>query len=236
MIAVTIRKARRTDVRELTALHSRKEPAMNPSRSISCKDFPCATAVHESYVVPDLHLDPSSVRLVMIGECAPASVDDHFTAGGDSLFAKTTLLAFREAGHDVPSIRDLAKLGVYLTTAVKCGKKESAVPREAIQNCSLLLEQELALFPNTEVILLMGDVAIAAINIIARRKNAPRPIPAGSTYKIRGGRFVLEGIRLFPSYLHAGAAFFVEKGKRRMIAEDIAAGMKLIRSHRRASA
>lgn len=120
----------------------------------------------------------------------------------------------------MPTVRDLAKLGVYLTTAVKYGKKESAVPREAILNCSSLLEQELALFPNTEVILLMGDVALSAINANARRKGAPRPIPAGSTYKIRGGRFGFDGIRLFPSYLHA---------------DDIAAGMKLIGSLRRAS-
>jgi len=76
---------------------------------------------------------------------------------------------------------------------------------------------------------------VAPCTPASRSEKRDNPIPAGSTYKIRGGRFVFDGIRLFPSYLHAGAAFFVEKGTRRMIAEDIDAGMKLIGSLRRAS-
>ena len=67
----------------------------------------------------------------------------------------------------------------------------------------------------------MGDVAINAINAIARRSGQPRVIPAGSTYKMRGGEFKFRGARAFPSYVQAGPAFFVEKSKRRMIAEDI---------------
>ena len=51
-------------------------------------------------------------------------------------------------------------LGVYLTTAVKCGKTGSAVPTQTITSCSLLLEEELGLFPLARVLMLMGDVAI----------------------------------------------------------------------------
>jgi hypothetical protein len=32
---------------------------------------------------------------------------------------------------------------------------------------------------------------------------------------------------VLPSYLQAGPSFFIEKSKRRMIAEDIAAGLRL---------
>ncbi len=93
----------------------------------------------------------------------------------------------------------------------------------------MLLEQELALFQNKKVILLMGDTAIYAINCIAKRNGQSRPIPAGSTYKIRGGIYEYNGVRLFPSYLQAGPSFYIEKSKRRMIAEDIAAELKLIK-------
>jgi hypothetical protein len=53
-------------------------------------------------------------------------------------------------------------------------------------------------------------------------------IPAGSTYKIRGGEYLFRGRRAFPSYVQAGPSFFIEKSKRRMIAEDIAAALALV--------
>ena len=89
----------------------------------------------------------------------------------------------------VASIEDILDLGVYLTTAIKCGKTGYGIATQTIENCSHLLEKELALFPNVKVYLLMGDVAIKSINIIAKRNQQPRVIPAGSTYKIRGGEF-----------------------------------------------
>ena len=67
----------------------------------------------------------------------------------------------------------------------------------------------------------MGDVAIKSINTITRRNGEPRVIPAGSIYKIRGREFTFRGARALPSYVQAGPAFFVEKSKRSMIAEDI---------------
>ena len=92
--------------------------------------------------------------------------------------------------------------------------------------CSLILEQELALFPNVEVFLLMGDVAI---NAIAKRARDGRAIPAGSTYKIRGQEYFFRGKRAFPSYLQAGPSFFIEKSKRQVIAEDIATALSLVK-------
>jgi hypothetical protein len=35
-------------------------------------------------------------------------------------------------------------------------------------------------------------------------------------------------VRLFPSYLQAGPAFFIETGKQRVIAEDIAAALRYV--------
>ena len=76
--------------------------------------------------------------------------------------------------------------------------------------------------------MLMGDVAIKGINYIARRAGEPRVIPAGSTYKIRGGEYSFRGARAFPCYTQAGPSFFIEKSKRRMIAEDLATALNLV--------
>ena len=74
----------------------------------------------------------------------------------------------------------------------------------------------------------MGDIAIKAINLIAKRTAQPRVIPAGSTYKIRGQPYFFKGRRVFPSYLQAGPSFFIEKSKRKMIADDIRVAMELL--------
>jgi len=79
------------------------------------------------------------------------------------------------------------------------------------------------------VFMLMGDVAIKAVNYIAKRAGEGRVIPAGSTYKIRGQEYAFRGKRAFPSYLQAGPSFFIEKSKRRMIAEDIATALRLLK-------
>ena len=75
----------------------------------------------------------------------------------------------------------------------------------------------------------MGDAAIKSINYLAKRAGEKRVIPAGSTYKIRGNEYFFKGRRAFPSYLQAGPSFFIEKSKRRMIAEDISEALKLLK-------
>ena len=137
------------------------------------------------------------------------------------------MLAFQDAGAKVASVQDILNLGVYMTTAVKCGKTGYGLATPTIQNCSFLLEKEIGLFPNVKVYLLMGDVAIKAVNMIAKRNGEPRVIPAGSTYKIRGGEFTFREARALPSYVQAGPAFFVEKIKRKMITEDTRKALEL---------
>jgi hypothetical protein len=53
-------------------------------------------------------------------------------------------------------------------------------------------------------------------------------VPVGFTYKIRRDEFYFRGKRVFPSCLQAGPSFFIEKSKRRMIAEDISAALNLV--------
>jgi uracil-DNA glycosylase len=200
---------------------------MRASKCVKCADFPCTDVKHECYTVPDIEIKPEDVSIVLISEAAPPDPADYYYAGGDALFEQTTVQAFNDAGADVSSIGDILNLGVYLTTAVKCGKTGYGLKAGTIKECSLLLEQELALLPNVRAFLLMGDVAIKAVNYIDGRAGQGRVIPAGSTYKIRGQEYTFRGARAFPSYLQAGPAFFVEKSKRRMIAEDIAVALSI---------
>jgi uracil-DNA glycosylase len=180
------------------------------------------------HIVPGVEIKPDAVSIVMISEAAPAHLRDYYYAPGAPAFAQTTLQAFADAGIKVTSIRELIKRGIYFTTAVKCGKTGYGLQTATIKECSALLEKELALFPNIKAYLLMGDVAIKALNYVAVRQGRGRVVPAGSTYKIRGQKFVHGGARVFPSYLQVGPSFNIEKSKRRMIAEDIAAAVRLL--------
>lgn len=71
----------------------------------------------------------------------------------------------------------------------------------------------------------MGDVAIKALNYIAKRQTGEKVIPSGSTYKIRKNEYFYRGMRVFPSYLQTGKSFLIEKSKQKMIAEDIKAAI-----------
>jgi uracil-DNA glycosylase len=201
---------------------------MRPFDRVACHDFPCMDVDHERCCVPGIDVAPKRVALVMVSESAPLRPEDGFYASPGALFARTTLAAFSDAGAKVTSITELLERGIYLTTAVKCAKTAYAIQTTTVNTCAGLLAQELALFPNVKALLLMGDVAIRAVNAMARSAREPRVIPAGSTYKLRGPEYSWRGARVFPSYLQAGPSFYIEKSKRRMIAEDIAAALALI--------
>jgi len=192
-----------------------------------CNTFPCVDVNHTGYMVPNIDIEPETISIVLISEAAPENPLDYYYEKGTPLFAETTLLAFNDAGITVSTIQELVQQGVYLTSAVKCAKITYAIQTNTVTECSKILERELSLFPNVRTYLLMGDVAIKAINMIARRNHEERPVPVGSTYKIRGNEFYFRGRRVFPSYLQAGPSFFIEKSKRKMIAEDISAAWNL---------
>lgn len=198
------------------------------NQQLSCQGFPCTDVRHECYVVPAVQVKPDDISIILISEAAPADPGDYYYAEGKPLFLHTTLQAFNDAGAEVSSLQDILALGVYLTTAVKCGKTGYGIKASTIRACSSILGKEIALFPNVKALLLMGDVAIKAINCIAHEAGEDTVIPAGSTYKIRAQRYFFQGKRVFPSYLQAGPSFFIEKSKRRMIAEDIAAALSLV--------
>ena len=202
---------------------------MKTSEHINCPEFPCLDVDKTKYIIPQIEITPETIQMIMISEAAPHKHSDYYYTGKESLFEQTTLQAFKDAGIQAESLDDLVRKGVYFTTAIKCGKMGYTVKAATIKNCSLHLEKELALFPNVKVIMLMGDFAIKAINYIAKRQLGKRAVPSGSTYKIRGNEYFFGDIRVFPSYLQAGPAYFIEQSKRRMIREDLEQAVKLLK-------
>ena len=150
---------------------------MRVNQCVGCSTFPCSDVKHECYLVPTPSLKPETISIVMVSEAAPEAAADYYYAKGDPLFQRTTVQAFRDAGADVSSVKELLNRGVYFTTAVKCAKTAYGIRPETIRECSLLLEKELLQFPKARVLMLMGDVAIRALHYIAQRAGEKRPIP-----------------------------------------------------------
>jgi hypothetical protein len=201
---------------------------MKMSEHTGCTTFPCQDVDKTKFIIPQVEITPENIRMIMISEAAPPAHTDYYYAGKESLFGQTTVQAFNEAGIQAESIDDLVEKGVYFTTAIKCGKQGYTVKASTIKNCSHHLEEELALFSNVKVIMLMGDFAIKAVNYIAKRRHGERAVPSGSTYKIRGDEYYFGDIRVFPSYLQTGPAYFIEQSKRRMINEDLEQAITLL--------
>jgi hypothetical protein len=194
---------------------------------VICTTFPCTDVNQDVYQIPQIDLDPQSIRVMVISEAVPPNPANYYYALGNPSYEKTTLAAFRTAGFPAKTLQDLVNQGVYFTSAIKCAKTAYGVQIDTIKECANLLEKELALFPNLKAILLMGEVAIKALNSISLRKHKQRVTPDQPTYQIRNWKFTFQDIRVFPSYLQVGPSFNHEKSKHRMIVEDIAAAMKV---------
>lgn len=200
---------------------------MKIGEKIKCVNFPCTDIDKNSYILPSGDIDVEKIKILMITEAPPSDKADYFYAAGNPFYLQTTLQAFRDAGEGVSSMQDILDRGVYITTAIKCGKTRYAVSPDTMKNCTVMLEKEIALFSNIKVFMLMGDVAIKMMNDIWKKQAGKKVMPAGSTYKIRGQKYCFEDKRVLPSYTPAGKNFLIEKSKRRMVTEDIREAIKL---------
>lgn len=179
---------------------------------------------------PNCRIDPKKINVLMISEVPPKNPDDDFySMSPDPDYLRSTLALFAKADMDVQSMRDILNLGIYITTAVKSPKAEYPVSTDMIRNHLPLLQVEIELFPNLKAIMLMGDVAKKAVNLIAKSRTKKSIIPSGSTYKIRSNEFYWGNIRVFPSYIITGGNILIEKSKCEMIADDLRKMIALIR-------
>jgi len=199
---------------------------VNLSKCVKCVDFQCLDVNKYCYLIPSIEVDPAKIKVFMVSEAPPIDPNDYFYAKGDPFYMQTTAQAFKDAGFEARSTEDVLDLGVYITTAIKCGKTGYPISSKTVENCSSLLEKEMDLLPHIEAILLMGDTAIKAMNYIAKRNTGKRIVPSGSTYKIRKKEYFYNKARVFPTYLQTGKSYLIEKSKRKMIAEDIKTALK----------
>lgn len=176
----------------------------------------------------NVDIAPETIRAIMINEVVPSCPEEDFYGKLDSVYMSTTIPLFRKAGIEVDSVRDILDNGIYITNAVKKPKSEYAVSKESIEESLPYLEKELTLFPNVKVIMLMGDVAKKAFNMICKNATRKNVIPSISTYKLRNTEIIYNGIRIIPSYIMTGQNILIEKSKFEMASEDIATMYRLI--------
>jgi len=191
-------------------------------------DFNCSDVVLKKYFQKNVS-KKESIKLIIISEALPQNIEDYFDGKKAPSFIKNTNIIFNSLGYGFKKYKDYLNNGIFLTTAIKCIKKDYLVNAETLKNCSINLEKELDEFQNKKIIMLMGDFAIKTINYIWKRKSNKKIIPTGSTYKIRNGVYESNGIRFFPSYTQTGDSFGLEKSKVEMIKEDMGKAMKILR-------
>ena len=177
----------------------------------------------------NIDIDPLTIRAIMINEVVPSDPSQDFYGAPGADYLKTTIPLFQRAGAEVTSIQEILQMGIYITNAVKMPKTEYTVDKSNIEKSLPYLEAELSLFSNIKVIMLMGDVAKKAFNMITKKATKKNVIPAVSTYKLRNSEIYYKGIRVMPSYIMTGGNILIEKSKVTMAAEDIAAMLGMIR-------
>lgn len=177
----------------------------------------------------DVNIEPETIQAIMINEVVPSCPEDDFYGKPDSAYMSTTIPMFRKAGIEIGSVQDILNNGIYITNAVKTPKTEYAVSKESIEDSLPYLEKELALFPNVKVIMLMGDVAKKAFNMICKKATKKNAVPSISTYKLRNTEIFYKGIRIIPSYIMTGQNILIEKSKFEMASKDIETMYRLIK-------
>ena len=193
------------------------------------KELETKVGIASDIYLNDIDIDPLTIKAIMINEVVPSDPVQDFYGAPDADYLKTTIPLLQGAGTAVSSIQDILQLGIYITNAVKAPKTEYVIDKSSIENSLPYLEAELSLFPNIKVIMLMGDVAKKAFNMIAKKATKKNAIPAVSTYKLRSSEIYYEGIRVMPSYIMTGGNILIEKSKVTMATEDIAAMLKIIK-------
>ena len=176
----------------------------------------------------DVNIESEKIRAIMINEIVPIDSDDDFYGKPESAYMSTTIPLFRKAGIEVNSIQNILNLGIYITNAVKTPKSGYSVSKDSIEESLPYLEKELELFPNLHVVMLMGDVAKKAFNMISKKATGKNAVPGISTYKLRNTEILYKEIRIILSYIMTGQNILIEKSKFQMASEDIALMYKLI--------
>lgn len=193
------------------------------------KELEMKVGITNGIYLNSIEIDPLTIKAIMINEVVPSDPLQDFYGIPDANYLKTTIPLLQGAGAEVHSIQDILQMGIYITNAVKIPKTAYAIDKGSIENSLPYLEAELSLFPNIKVIMLMGDVAKKAFNMITKKSTKKNVIPSVSTYKLRNSEIYYEGIRVMPSYIMTGGNILIEKSKVAMATEDIVTMLEIIK-------
>lgn len=192
------------------------------------KELEKTVGIMEHMQLNDLDINPLKIAAIMINEVVPIDPAQDFYGQSEAEYLKTTIPLFQKAGLQVNDIHEILNMGIYITNAVKTPKSNYTIEKHSIENSLPYLEKELALFPNIKVIMLMGDVAKKAFNMIAKKATKKNAVPAVSTYKLRNSEIYYGTIRIMPSYIMTGGNILIEKSKFEMASQDIAAMVRIL--------
>ena len=193
------------------------------------KELEAKVGKRSNIYLNNIEIDPLMIKAIMINEVVPSDALQDFYGVSDADYLKTTIPLFQGAGAEVKSIQDILQMGIYITNAVKTPKTEYVIEKNSIEDSLPYLESELSLFPNLKVIMLMGDVAKKAFNMITKKATKKNVVSAVSTYKLRTTEIYYKGIRVMPSYIMTGGNILIEKSKVAMATEDIATMLEIIK-------
>ena len=193
------------------------------------KELEAKVGIANDIHLNNIEIDPFTIKAIMINEVVPFDPLQDFYGASNADYLKTTIPLFQGAGVEVNSIQDILQMGIYITNAVKTPKTEYTIEKSNIENSLSYLETELSLFPNVKVIMLMGDVAKKAFNMITKKAIKKNVVPAVSTYKLRHSEIYYNGIRVMPSYIMTGGNILIEKSKVSMATEDIATMLEILK-------
>ncbi len=193
------------------------------------KELETKIGIANDVYLNNIEIDPLTIKAIMINEVVPADPAQDFYGIADADYLKTTIPLLQGAGAAVASIQDVLQMGIYITNAVKTPKTEYTIDKSSIEKSLPYLEAEISLFPNVKVIMLMGDVAKKAFNMITKKATKKNAVPAVSTYKLRNSEIFYQGIRVMPSDIMTGGNILIEKSKVTMATEDIAIMLEIIK-------
>ncbi|GHV73049.1 hypothetical protein AGMMS49940_03510 [Spirochaetia bacterium] len=105
-------------------------------------EFNCSDVIVKKYFQKNIPQN-NSIKMVLISEALPLNIGDYFDGKNEPKFIKNTNTIFNSLGYNYKTYKDYLSNGIYLTTAIKCMKKDYLVGSETIKNCSILLEKEI---------------------------------------------------------------------------------------------
>lgn len=167
---------------------------------------------------------PGRVKVLLLTDAYPGDPAEHYVHQRDGTLPwENTRRIFGEAGIDLSSFQDLLDHGVMQEVCLDIPRPDK-ITADTYTTALPRLEQLFTDLPALRAVGLMGDVAIRAFNLWYRKETGSRRglIPSIPTYRIHGQAFVWRDLHVFPTYLHTGGSFLIERSKQRMVAETVA--------------